>query len=257
MSLLRLEGVTRRFGGLVAVDNVSLAVPAEGLSAVIGPNGAGKTTLFNIISGFMKPTQGRVTFDGQDITGAAPESIARRGLIRTFQLVQLFNDLTVLENVKVGLHLQTSGGLWSALVPGRRARMQEAHVDAEARRLLAWCGLGGQVDTTAAILPYGQKRLLEITRALAAKPKLLLLDEPAAGLNRDETNTLADLLREIAAGGTAVLLIEHDMNLVMNVADRIAVLDFGRLIAEGQPDEVRRNPDVIAAYLGSAEAARA
>ncbi len=257
MSLLRLDSVTRRFGGLVALDGVSLSVPAQGVNAVIGPNGAGKTTLFNIISGFMQPSEGGVAFEAHDITGQPPEAIARRGLIRTFQLVQLFGELTALENVKIGLHLQTQGGLWAALLPSRRMREQEAAVEAEARRLLARCGLAAQAQTAAAVLPYGQKRLLEITRALGAKPKMLLLDEPAAGLNREETNTLAALLREIAAGGTSVLLIEHDMNLVMNVADRIAVLDFGRLIAEGSPDEVRRNPDVIAAYLGSAEAARA
>jgi branched-chain amino acid transport system ATP-binding protein len=255
MSLLRLEGITRRFGGLVALDNVSLEIPGQGLSAVIGPNGAGKTTLFNMISGFMPPSAGRVHFNGDDITGQPPETIARRGLIRTFQLVQLFEGLTVLENVKVGCHLHTRGGLLAALVPTRAARAEEAAVDAEARRLLAETGLTAQAETFAAVLPYGQKRLLEITRALAARPKLLLLDEPAAGLNRQETDALAALLRRIAAAGTAILLIEHDMNLVMKVADNIAVLDFGRLIAKGSPEEVRRNPDVIAAYLGTEEAA--
>jgi len=255
MSLLRLEGITRRFGGLVALDNVSLEIPGQGLSAVIGPNGAGKTTLFNMISGFMPPSAGHVHFNGDDITGQPPETIARRGLIRTFQLVQLFEGLTVLENVKVGCHLHTRGGLLAALVPTRAARAEEAAVDAEARRLLAETGLTAQAETFAAVLPYGQKRLLEITRALAARPKLLLLDEPAAGLNRQETDALAALLRRIAAAGTAILLIEHDMNLVMKVADNIAVLDFGRLIAKGSPEEVRRNPDVIAAYLGTEEAA--
>ena len=168
--------------------------------------------------------------------------------------MQLFEGLTVLENVKIGCHLHTSGGLLAALVPTRAARAEEAAVEAEARRLLAETGLTARADTFAAVLPYGQKRLLEITRALAAQPKLLLLDEPAAGLNRQETDALAALLRRIAATGTAILLIEHDMNLVMNVADEIAVLDFGRLIAKGKPDEVRRNPDVIAAYLGVEEA---
>lgn len=257
MSLLRIEGLTRRFGGLVAVDNVSLDIPAQGLSAIIGPNGAGKTTLFNMISGFIPPSAGRVYFDGQEITGLPPESIARRGLIRTFQLVQLFEGLTVLENVKVGCHLHTRGGLLAALMPLARARAEEASVEVAARRLVEETGLAGQAGTYAAVLPYGQKRLLEITRALAARPKLLLLDEPAAGLNRQETDALAILLRRIVAEGTAILLIEHDMNLVMNVADHIAVLDFGRLIAKGKPEEVRRNPDVIAAYLGSQEAARA
>jgi branched-chain amino acid transport system ATP-binding protein len=255
MSLLRLDGITRRFGGLVALDNVSLEIPGQGLFAVIGPNGAGKTTLFNMISGFMPPSAGRVHFNGEEITGQAPETIARRGLIRTFQLVQLFEGLTVLENVKVGCHLHTRGGLLAALVPTRAARAEEAAVDAEARRLLTETGLAAQAETLAAVLPYGQKRLLEITRALAARPKLLLLDEPAAGLNRQETDMLAALLRRIAASGTAILLIEHDMNLVMSVADDIAVLDFGRLIAKGKPEDVRRNTDVIAAYLGTEEAA--
>jgi branched-chain amino acid transport system ATP-binding protein len=257
MSLLRLDGITRHFGGLVALDGVSLEIPPQRLSAVIGPNGAGKTTLFNMIAGFAPPSAGRVFFDGEEITGLAPESIARRGLIRTFQLVQLFEGLTVLENVKVGCHLHTHGGLMAALLPTRRARAEEARVDMQARELLADTGLAEHADTLAAVLPYGQKRLLEITRALAAQPRLLLLDEPAAGLNRQETDLLAALLRRIVDNGTAILLIEHDMSLVMDVADEIAVLDFGRLIAKGSPDEVRRSPDVIAAYLGGAEAAHA
>jgi branched-chain amino acid transport system ATP-binding protein len=251
MSILRLDGVTRRFGGLVALDNVSLTVAANGITAIIGPNGAGKTTLFNIISGFMVPSAGRVSFAGEDVTGTRPDRIAKRGLIRTFQLVQLFESLTVLENVKVGRHLHTRGGLFAAIVPSRSARKEEHAVDVAARALIDRVGLSAQVATTAAVLPYGQKRLLEIARALAAEPKLLLLDEPAAGLNREETTQLSVLLRRIAASGIAVLLIEHDMSLVMNTADRIAVLDFGRLIAEGAPAEVRGNPDVIAAYLGT------
>lgn len=253
MSVLRLENITRRFGGLVAVDDVSLEIIADGITAIIGPNGAGKTTLFNVISGFDKPSAGRVLFGDDDITAAPPERIASRGLVRTFQLVQLFENLTVLENVKVGRHLHTRGGLWSALIPWRAARTEVA-VDASARALLQQTGLTDQAEALAAALPYGQKRLLEITRALAAEPKLLLLDEPAAGLNREETRRLAALLQQIAASGTAVLLIEHDMSLVMSVAERIAVLDFGRVIARGTPDEVRHNRDVIAAYLGTAEA---
>ena len=251
MSILRLDGITRRFGGLVAVDNVSLDIAEKGITAIIGPNGAGKTTLFNIISGFMTPSAGRVTFAGEDITSMRPDRIAKRGLIRTFQLVQLFESLTVLENVKVGRHLHTRGGLLAAIVPSRSAREEEQAVDDSAGALLGRTGLAVQAATMAAVLPYGQKRLLEIARALAAEPKLLLLDEPAAGLNREETTRLAALLRQIAASGIAVLLIEHDMSLVMNVADRIAVLDFGRLIAEGAPTDVRANPDVIAAYLGT------
>jgi branched-chain amino acid transport system ATP-binding protein len=256
MSILRLHNITRRFGGLMALENVSLDVPPSGITAIIGPNGAGKTTLFNIISGFNTPTAGRVSFGDDDITGVAPELIARRGLIRTFQLVQLFEGLTVLENVKVGRHLHTRGGLLTALMPGLAAR-REAAVGEAAWALLRQTGLSDCAAMLASALPYGQKRLLEIARALAAEPKLLLLDEPAAGLNREETQRLAELLGRIAAAGTAVLLIEHDMDLVMNVAARIAVLDFGRLIANGTPAEIRRHPDVIAAYLGSAEAALA
>jgi len=256
MSLLSLEKVTQRFGGLVALDNVSLAIKQGGITAIIGPNGAGKTTLFNAISGLRTPTEGRVAFDGDDITGVAPERAARRGLVRTFQLVQLFEALTVLENVKVGRHLHTSGGLLSALMPWR-ARTIEAQVEDIARELLERVGLAAQAGTIASTLPYGQKRLLEIARALAAEPKLLLLDEPAAGLNRTETRRLADVIRAIAAQGVTVLLIEHDMSFVMNIADRVAVLDFGKLIAEGTPAEVQKNKDVIAAYLGTMEAAHA
>jgi branched-chain amino acid transport system ATP-binding protein len=256
MSSLHLESITRRFGGLVALENVSLTIPANGITAIIGPNGAGKTTLFSIISGFNAPSAGRVVFGDEDITGVAPELVAKRGLIRTFQLVQLFDALTVLENIKVGRHLHTRGGIFTALMPHFAAR-REAAVNDAARSLLQQTGLSDCADILASTLPYGRKRLLEIARALAAEPKLLLLDEPAAGLNRQETERLAELLRHIAASGIAVLLIEHDMSLVMNVAAQIAVLDFGRLIANGTPAEVRSNPDVIAAYLGEAEAALA
>jgi branched-chain amino acid transport system ATP-binding protein len=254
MTLLSLEKVTQRFGGLVALDAVSLSIEQGGITAIIGPNGAGKTTMFNAISGFRTPTEGRITFDRGDITGLAPERVARRGLVRTFQLVQLFEPLTVLENVKVGRHLHTSGGLGTALTPWR-ARTIEAQVESSARGLLDRVGLAAQAEMFASTLPYGQKRLLEIARALAAEPKLLLLDEPAAGLNRTETSRLADVIRAIAAQGVTVLLIEHDMSFVMNIAHRVAVLDFGKLIAEGTPAEVQKNKDVIAAYLGTMEAA--
>jgi branched-chain amino acid transport system ATP-binding protein len=252
--LLSLQRITRRFGGLVALDAVDLAVTKGGVTAVIGPNGAGKTTLFNIISGFQTPNTGCVVFDGTDITGRPPEAIAAAGLVRTFQLVQLFLDLTVLENVKVGAHLHTTGGLWSALLRLPRTRAAERALEARARELLTFVGLDAAAEEEAKALAYGQQRLLEIARALAAGPRLLLLDEPAAGLSVEETRRLAAAIRTIAERGTTVLLIEHDMNLVMNTADTVAVLDFGRKIAEGPPEAVREDAAVIAAYLGTADA---
>jgi branched-chain amino acid transport system ATP-binding protein len=254
MTMLSLQGVTRRFGGLIAVDAINLGVAPGGVTAVIGPNGAGKTTLFNMISGFQTPNAGRIVFAGRDITGHPPEAIAAAGLVRTFQLVQLFGNLSVLENIKVGCHLHTAGGLWSALLRTSRMRQAEREVEAQARELLDFVGLDASADAEASALPYGQQRLLEIARALAARPSLLLLDEPAAGLSPDETKRLSAAIRSIAERGTTVLLIEHDMQLVMNTADTVAVLDFGRKIAEGTPAAVRMNPAVVDAYLGVAHA---
>jgi branched-chain amino acid transport system ATP-binding protein len=254
MMLLSLQGVTRRYGGLIAVDAIDLEVAHGGVTAIIGPNGAGKTTLFNLISGFQAPSSGRIVFAGEDITGRPPEAIAALGLVRTFQLVQLFGSLSVLENIQIGCHLHTEGGVLSALLRTRHTRQVEREVEARARELLAFVGLAAAAETEAGALAYGQQRLLEIARSLAARPRLLLLDEPAAGLSVEESKRLSPAIRAVAERGTTVLLIEHDMKLVMNTADTIAVLDFGRKIAEGSPATIREDSTVIAAYLGMGHA---
>jgi len=253
MALLSIRDETKRFGGLVANQSISFDVEEGELLAVIGPNGAGKTTLFNVISGFFPPTSGSIHFDGQDITGRAPHYVASAGLVRTYQLVQLFKHLTVAENVEIGSHRVTRGGVFSALFRPQWMRSQEKHVTQEALELLHFVGLEGQADVQADKLPYGRQRLLEVARALAAKPRLLLLDEPAAGLNTQETEALAEVITRIHRGGTTVILIEHDMSLVMKIAQRIVVVDFGKKIAEGTPDEIKAHPDVLAAYLGGTE----
>jgi branched-chain amino acid transport system ATP-binding protein len=256
-ALLSVRALTKRFGGLMANNAIDLDVPEHSLFAVIGPNGAGKTTFFNMISGFMPSTSGTIVFDGHDVTRAPQHAVAARGLIRTFQLVQLFKGMSVAENVEVGFHLATRGGMGAALLRLPGFARQEARVHEQARELLAFVGLDRQAALAAEQLPYGRQRLLEVARALAAKPRLLLLDEPAAGLNSEETDALAATIERVNAQGITVLLIEHDMRLVMRIAQRIAVLDFGRKIAEGTPDEIKAHPDVIAAYLGSAEVADA
>jgi branched-chain amino acid transport system ATP-binding protein len=249
MIRLRVDGLTKRFGGLLAVDGVSFDVPGDGITAVIGPNGAGKTTLFSMISGFSTPTSGHVVFDGEDITGTAPHLIAARGLVRTFQLVQLFANLTTLENVKIGRHVRTKAGLIAALLRPASARREEQETERKARELIDFVGLSAQANVRASALPYGQQRLLEIALALAARPKVLLLDEPAAGVPREESKELFTAIAGLSSDIT-VLFIEHDMELVFRFASRVIVLVGGRVLVEGTPAEIAADERVRAVYLG-------
>ncbi|MHB1016284.1 MAG: ABC transporter ATP-binding protein [Coriobacteriia bacterium] len=249
MSLLAVRGLTRRFGGLTAVDDVSFDVHEGSIKAVIGPNGAGKSTLFNLITGFDRPDAGSVSFDGHDITGRRPDAIVRSGLARTFQNTELFEELSALDNVRIAADLGVRGGfVRSALRLGLAAGEREG-VE-RARRLLRLAGISEFTDTRASDLPHGNRRLLEIARALATSPRLMLLDEPAAGLNGAETRTLIDALYRIRDAGVTLVVVEHDMGLVMEVAEEIVVLDRGAKIAEGPPLLIQKDAAVIEAYLG-------
>ena len=248
--ILELRGIEVRFGGLRAVDGVSLRVAEGEIFSVIGPNGAGKTTLFNAAAAFVPLSGGEVLFRGRRIDGLPPHRIVALGMARTWQNVRVFPAFTVLQNVMSGRIVRTTTGLFSSVLNSRVARREERDAEVRARDLLAFVGLADSGDAVARRLAYGEQKAVEIARALATEPSLVLLDEPAAGLNASETETLMALVRRIRDAGRTVLLIEHDMRMVMGVSDRVAVLDHGRLIAEGTPAEVRADDAVIASYLG-------
>ena len=257
MAILSSRKVVKRFGGLVAVSDFDLEVQERSIHSVIGPNGAGKTTFFNCVTGFYRPEGGEITLDGHMLVGLRPDRITRLGISRTYQNIRLFSNMTALENIQVGEDPHLRSGIIGAIFRTRGVRREEQNTLDEARRLLRFVGLAGLGDLLAKNLPYGSQRRLEIARALAGKPKLLLLDEPTAGMNTQETAEMTAFIRRLRDElGITILLIEHDMRVVMGISETVTVLDYGLKIAEGPPSEIQKNPRVIEAYLGRGSAAQ-
>ncbi len=251
MTLLRVDNMSKEFGGVHAVADLSFTIEPGTIHSIIGPNGAGKTTLFNLITGLYIPSTGKVFLEDKEITALPPYELAGRGLSRTFQNLQIFFNMTALENVMVGLHLRMDRRFWPALFGLGRVRSGEVEARSQAAELMRFVGLGDYLDADSGSMPFGALKRLEIARALASKPKILLLDEPAAGLNTNETEEIDNLIRQISETGVTVVLVEHDMRLVMGVSDHILVLDNGRKLGEGSAEQIRNDPSVIHAYLGA------